>query len=74
MMDTMERLMEDPMAAYGGIGSQLAADTTTSYSRGRTPWEIKEGEDDYRQRNGRACRHEETSQRDQERHRYELEK
>ncbi|KAJ9554483.1 hypothetical protein OSB04_018528 [Centaurea solstitialis] len=51
MMDTMERLMEDPMAAYGGgSGGPLAADATSSYSRGRTPWEIKEGEEDYKMR------------------------
>ncbi|KVI05722.1 small heat shock protein, chloroplastic-like [Cynara cardunculus var. scolymus] len=51
MMDTMERLMEDPVVAYGvGGGGQFAGDSTSSYSRGRTPWEIKEGEDEYKMR------------------------
>ncbi|KAI3733408.1 hypothetical protein L6452_12851 [Arctium lappa] len=49
MMDTMERLMEDPVVAYGG-GGQFAGENTSSYSRGRTPWEIKEGEEDYKMR------------------------
>nr|GEU33857.1 hypothetical protein [Tanacetum cinerariifolium] len=47
MMDTMERLMEEPQASstyqWGPQG-----DTTSSYSRGRTPWEIKESENEYK--------------------------
>ncbi|CAH1433866.1 unnamed protein product [Lactuca virosa] len=53
MMDTMDRLMEEPLAYNGGgnggaWGSQ--GQGTSSYSRGRTPWEIKEGEEDYKLR------------------------
>ncbi|GKB75950.1 small heat shock protein, chloroplastic-like protein [Tanacetum coccineum] len=47
MMDTMERLTEEPPASstyqWGPQG-----DTTSSYSRGRTPWEIKESENEYK--------------------------
>ncbi|KAI3516072.1 hypothetical protein L1887_14981 [Cichorium endivia] len=54
MMDTMERLMEEPVA-YGGVGGNGGAwgppvESPTSYRRGRTPWEIKEGEEDYKMR------------------------
>ncbi|KAL9992902.1 putative Heat shock protein [Helianthus debilis subsp. tardiflorus] len=49
MMDTMERLMEEPPAYRGGTwGSQ--GEPTNTYTRGRTPWEIKEGEEDYKLR------------------------
>ncbi|KAI3696463.1 hypothetical protein L1987_79479 [Smallanthus sonchifolius] len=48
MMDTMERLMEEPPSYGGAWGSQ--GESTSSYSRGRTPWEIKEGEEDYKLR------------------------
>lgn len=49
MMETMERLMEDPFAYSGGWPSPLPPETG-GYSRGRTPWEIKEGEGDYKMR------------------------
>ncbi|RWW82357.1 hypothetical protein BHE74_00009189 [Ensete ventricosum] len=51
MMDTMERVMEDPFA-YGGasLPSLSGEDSVGSYRRGRTPWEIKEGEGEYRMR------------------------
>ncbi|CAL1413444.1 unnamed protein product [Linum trigynum] len=49
MMDTMERLVEDPLLlAYS---PQLSMeDPRGGYSRGRTPWEIKEGENEYKMR------------------------
>ncbi|KAL4573889.1 hypothetical protein LXL04_020710 [Taraxacum kok-saghyz] len=53
MMDTMDRLMEDPLAyANGGNGGAWGSQGqgTSSYSRGRTPWEIKEGEEEYKLR------------------------
>ncbi|KAJ9709674.1 hypothetical protein PVL29_001246 [Vitis rotundifolia] len=43
MMETMERMMEDPLAYSGGWPSESGG-----YSRGRTPWEIKEGEGEYK--------------------------
>ncbi|KAL3501067.1 hypothetical protein ACH5RR_035516 [Cinchona calisaya] len=49
MMDTMERIMEDPFAYNGGWPSPLPPETG-GYSRGRTPWEIKEGEGEYKMR------------------------
>ncbi|GAA0152979.1 hypothetical protein LIER_11326 [Lithospermum erythrorhizon] len=50
MMETMDRLMEDPFA-YSRQWSSSPENTPTSlYSRGRTPWEIKEGEKDYKMR------------------------
>ncbi|XP_071742427.1 small heat shock protein, chloroplastic-like [Rutidosis leptorrhynchoides] len=52
MMDTMERLMEEP-PAYGSVNGGMwgpQGESTSSYSRGRTPWEIKEGEQDYKLR------------------------
>ncbi|XP_076943439.1 small heat shock protein, chloroplastic-like [Bidens hawaiensis] len=45
MMDTMERLMDDPTPYRV---SQV--EPASTYSRGRTPWEIKEGEEDYKMR------------------------
>ncbi|XP_009399069.2 small heat shock protein, chloroplastic [Musa acuminata AAA Group] len=51
MMDTMERVMEDPLA-YGGasLPSLSGEDSVGSYRRRRTPWEIKEGAGEYRMR------------------------
>ncbi|PSS13639.1 Small heat shock protein [Actinidia chinensis var. chinensis] len=52
MMETMESMMEDPFAAapYGsGSGWPFPAESG-GYSRGRTPWEIREGEGDYKMR------------------------
>ncbi|XP_022733611.1 small heat shock protein, chloroplastic-like [Durio zibethinus] len=49
MMETMERLMEDPFAYSGTWPSSLPTENG-GYSRGRTPWEIKEGEGEYKMR------------------------
>ncbi|PON42354.1 Small heat shock protein HSP [Parasponia andersonii] len=49
MMETMERMMEDPFEYAGGWPSPLPSETGP-YSRGRTPWEIKEGETEYKMR------------------------
>ncbi|XP_071927685.1 small heat shock protein, chloroplastic-like isoform X2 [Coffea arabica] len=49
MMETMERLMGDPFAYSGGWPSSLAPETG-GYSRGRTPWEIKESDGEYKMR------------------------
>ncbi|GKV43502.1 hypothetical protein SLEP1_g50789 [Rubroshorea leprosula] len=49
MMETMDRIVEDPFAYSGTWPSPLPSDTS-GYSRGRTPWEIKEGEGEYRMR------------------------
>lgn len=51
MMETMERMMEDPfLYSSGGWASPVPSETGGGYSRGRTPWEIKEGEGDYKMR------------------------
>ncbi|PIN26395.1 hypothetical protein CDL12_00854 [Handroanthus impetiginosus] len=50
MMETMERMMEDPFAYSGGWPSPLPPSDTVGYSRGRTPWEIKEAETEYKMR------------------------
>lgn len=44
MMETMERVMEDPFT-YSALPSGRGG-----YGRGRTPWEIKEGESEYKMR------------------------
>lgn len=49
MMETMERMMEEPFAYTGGWPSQLPTEAG-GFGRGRTPWEIKEGEHDYKMR------------------------
>ncbi|KAL8224541.1 hypothetical protein R6Q57_020016 [Mikania cordata] len=51
MMDTMERLMEES-PSYRGVSDSAwgSHNSTSSYSRGRTPWEIKEGDQDYKLR------------------------
>ncbi|KAM1303734.1 hypothetical protein ACFX2F_021505 [Malus domestica] len=49
MMETMERMMEDPLAYSGGYTPPLPREAEV-YGRGRTPWEIKEGESDYKMR------------------------
>ncbi|KAI7988155.1 hypothetical protein LOK49_LG13G02433 [Camellia lanceoleosa] len=49
MMETMERMMEDPFV-YTGEWLSLTLTETGGYSRGRTPWEIKEGEGEYKMR------------------------
>ncbi|WOH13667.1 hypothetical protein DCAR_0833178 [Daucus carota subsp. sativus] len=50
MMDTMDRIIDDPLAYSGNSGawpSQLRSESGR-YTRGRTPWEIKEREGDYK--------------------------
>ncbi|RXH72216.1 hypothetical protein DVH24_033754 [Malus domestica] len=49
MMETMERMMEDPLAYSGGYTPPLPREAGV-YGGGRTPWEIKEGESDYKMR------------------------
>ncbi|KAF2301765.1 hypothetical protein GH714_028934 [Hevea brasiliensis] len=48
----MERMMEDPFAYSGGWQSPPPQPPTTGsgYGRGRTPWERKEGESEYKMR------------------------
>ncbi|KAI3730862.1 hypothetical protein L1987_62041 [Smallanthus sonchifolius] len=48
MMDTMEEPPSHGGVRGGSWGPQ--GESTSSYSRGRTPWEIKEGEEDYKLR------------------------
>lgn len=47
MMETMERIMEDPFA-YGVTWPSQQERARSGYSRGRTPWAIKEWENDYK--------------------------
>ncbi|XP_050375124.1 small heat shock protein, chloroplastic-like [Argentina anserina] len=52
MMETMERMMDDPFvysAQSGGWAPSLPTESG-GYSRGRTPWEIKEAETEYKMR------------------------
>ncbi|KAK6922334.1 Alpha crystallin/Hsp20 domain [Dillenia turbinata] len=49
MLETMDRLMEDPFAYGGSWPSPLPAEAG-GLGRGRTPWEIKEGETAYKMR------------------------
>lgn len=49
MMETMERMMEDPFV-YTSAWPSPTLTETGGYSRGRTPWEIKEGEEEYKMR------------------------
>ncbi|EOY00787.1 Heat shock protein, putative isoform 2 [Theobroma cacao] len=49
MMETMETMMEDPFA-YSGTWPCPLPSENSGYSRGRTPWEIKEGEGEYKMR------------------------
>lgn len=51
MMETMERIMDDPIAYSGAWPSlSFSGDAAAGYGRGRTPWEIKEGENEYKMR------------------------
>lgn len=53
MMDTMERMMEDPFAfsTLEWPSSPLPSEGVGGYRRrGRAPWEIKEGESEYKMR------------------------
>ncbi|KAI7989342.1 hypothetical protein LOK49_LG13G02164 [Camellia lanceoleosa] len=49
MMETMERMMEDPFVYTNECPSPTLTETG-GYRRGRTPWEIKEGEGEYKMR------------------------
>ncbi|CAL5421200.1 unnamed protein product [Camellia sinensis] len=49
MMETMERMIEDPFVYTSGWPSPTLTETG-GYSRGRTPWEIKEVEGEYKMR------------------------
>ncbi|KAI7987263.1 hypothetical protein LOK49_LG13G01895 [Camellia lanceoleosa] len=49
MMETMERMMEDPFV-YTSEWPSSTLTETGGYNRGRTPWEIKEGEGEYKMR------------------------
>ncbi|KAF5951036.1 hypothetical protein HYC85_013029 [Camellia sinensis] len=49
MMETMERMMKDPFV-YTSEWPSPTLTETGGYSRGRTPWEIKEGEGEYKMR------------------------
>lgn len=46
MMDTMDRMMEDPLVYNNGNGQPRSE----SGRYNRTPWEIKEGQGDYKMR------------------------
>ncbi|KAH9772804.1 SHSP domain-containing protein [Citrus sinensis] len=50
MMETMERMLEEPFAYSGAWPLPLPTETGGFNSRGRTPWEIKEGENEYTMR------------------------
>ncbi|XP_065875537.1 heat shock protein 21, chloroplastic-like [Euphorbia lathyris] len=53
MMETMERMIEDPFAYSSGgwqAPQQSPAAEGSAFGRGRTPWEIKEGESEYKLR------------------------
>ncbi|KAJ4960148.1 hypothetical protein NE237_020058 [Protea cynaroides] len=49
MMDTMEKMMEDPLV-YNSNWPSPSLREEGGYRGGRTPWEIKEGENDYKMR------------------------
>ncbi|TKY46912.1 Small heat shock protein [Spatholobus suberectus] len=48
MMDTMERMVEDPLV-YGSTSPWIVA-RDDEYSKGNIPWAIKEGQKDYKMR------------------------
>lgn len=48
MMDTMERMVDDPFV-YGGASPLIVAGDE-EYSKGKIPWVIKEGQKDYKMR------------------------
>ncbi|MQL71081.1 hypothetical protein Taro_003359 [Colocasia esculenta] len=51
MIETVERIMEDPFAYSGASFPSLDGDNSgVSYRRRRTPWEIKDGDGEYKMR------------------------
>ncbi|KAL9691574.1 hypothetical protein QQ045_011998 [Rhodiola kirilowii] len=52
MMETMERMIEDPAAYAVSYMPPPPSAQNGSYSRGRTPWEIKEAKSEYKMRLG----------------------
>ncbi|KAL9680349.1 hypothetical protein QQ045_018227 [Rhodiola kirilowii] len=50
MMETMDRMIEDPAAYAVSYTPPPPPAQNGSYSRGRTPWEIKEAESEYKMR------------------------
>eukprot|EP00257_Ricinus_communis_P014475 XP_015572155.1 small heat shock protein, chloroplastic [Ricinus communis] len=50
MMETMERMMDDPFTYSSSWPTPAAPIEGSGYGRGRTPWEIKEGENEYKMR------------------------
>ncbi|XP_047962302.1 small heat shock protein, chloroplastic-like [Salvia hispanica] len=51
MMETMDRMIDDPLVySSAWAAPSPAADAVSSFGRGRTPWEIKEGETEYKLR------------------------
>ncbi|PKI71529.1 hypothetical protein CRG98_008046 [Punica granatum] len=49
MMETIERIMEEPFAYSGGWPTPLPTEAG-GFGRGSNPWEIKEGEREYKMR------------------------
>ncbi|MCD7456937.1 hypothetical protein HAX54_033642 [Datura stramonium] len=49
MIETMDRIVEDPLAFNGGWVAGPSTEDV-GYRRGRTPWEIKESEGEYKMR------------------------
>lgn len=50
MMDTMERMVEEPLVFTSTWPPTSGPTTNGGHARGRTPWEIKEGQAEYKMR------------------------